>query len=964
MAVSARSLREHMSFARTHSYQSPIFRGNANRESAGAAAGTDDNGVHEVHQSAGISHDFVTAPHSYSEGEHDEMGMPTHGDRPNVVQAELHQSSTDTSTSSSQNSDVFLFPSPNEDSAWSAGKFDRLNADGSVQIVDFEGRSFSVLAQELRPFQQMMDSVELLIGAGSDVSRVLEFDSDPLQMHHEFVPSKLPTHSQPAMNHGNDNRMIDGDLSLRVRDEGDGGDLQSRASSIDISNYRMLEQASLSHKALRSQAQRADSSPLLAAGAIGNASLDAAVVFTDTSEVQTQTLPTPAASESDARRGYTMVSKSERSPPIRRGRGRGRDMQSLSHETARALTVRFEPSDANGGRHDARSQSPAATIGADVRWTANSEAPAVLPSSLDGISGTNAGEEENGGEDETDNLAEIHGQFSNFIREAIDPLAERRCRALLGSFRKDQHGSEHALWINPDGIFQRVKVVGIADPLAGSPRVRISPRFGDFHLARFDEVFHDCPELEYQHVTQVDRGKIPMSMADGLARHMLSVHGERNAGSVNPLHDLVETEMPDQHEMPRDASPPGDEPGGDGDGESVGQSAGGWSRDNSHRGPKPHKFDTRKIDRYMGACEVAPRSDYTKRAAPWARRLMLELKKQTVPPSAWVNCALLCVDDIIAQDYAEEEMKVPGYPSDWELDELQYPPMPRSLNFRIFVKWLIKRHADPSLVELQRERYEQYKQKASQSTFLFNADFNYERQLLHELQLDVYLEDDDVEDASADSFPWNAITEKRDVLMYIGALRFDVKAPVEKWYTETKVLAGVMGNREMLKLLSLKNVQQVAIEFERTRRMHHSFGRNTSSSVPPSPARPLLAITDGRTGRADYRSRHRLNAHTVEDDEEDTSGEQETEHLYQKLVKSGRVEWSRGQIQKLMEEKRCFRCAQVGHRSPECKFDPVDPKSHKFNNLVEIDEFGNDMEILHALYELEEHGHPNGVASQ
>ena len=58
----------------------------------------------------------------------------------------------------------------------------------------------------------------------------------------------------------------------------------------------------------------------------------------------------------------------------------------------------------------------------NVRWTANSEAPAVLPSSLDGISGTNAGEEENGGEDEIDNLAEIHGQFSDFIREAMTRL--------------------------------------------------------------------------------------------------------------------------------------------------------------------------------------------------------------------------------------------------------------------------------------------------------------------------------------------------------------------------------------------------------------------------------------------------------------------------------------------------------------------------------------------------------------
>ena len=55
--------------------------------------------------------------------------------------------------------------------------------------------------------------------------------------------------------------------------------------------------------------------------------------------------------------------------------------------------------------------------------------------------------------------------------------------------------------------------------------------------------------------------------------------------------------------------------------------------------PIPVKFDPSKIVPFMGACEVAPREQYHKRAEPWIRRMLMTLKAQNIPLESHVQCA-------------------------------------------------------------------------------------------------------------------------------------------------------------------------------------------------------------------------------------------------------------------------------------------------------------------------------------
>ena len=92
------------------------------------------------------------------------------------------------------------------------------------------------------------------------------------------------------------------------------------------------------------------------------------------------------------------------------------------------------------------------TEGLGVRWTSETvDGRGLVPTNLFG-------------QDDSCVLA----QFRGFVRQVPDSKVEERCKSLLLALREAQ-GTEYALWVNPLGLFMRVRVMAIVDARSESP---------------------------------------------------------------------------------------------------------------------------------------------------------------------------------------------------------------------------------------------------------------------------------------------------------------------------------------------------------------------------------------------------------------------------------------------------------------------------------------------------------------
>ena len=610
------------------------------------------------------------------------------------------------------------------------------------------------------------------------------------------------------------------------------------------------------------------------------------------------------------------------------------------------------------------------TEGLGVRWTSDTVAGhGLVPTNLFGP-------------DDSCVLA----QFRGFVRQVPDSKVEERCKSLLLALRKAQ-GTEYALWVNPLGLFMRVRVMAIVDARSESPRVRINVRDNECAFATFGELFRDQPDLQYKAYSDVPASERPLSMAVELYKYMQVVDDK-----ARQLDDAAAASSPgvrrelNTSEGSVDGAGETADDGGGGGSEAFGYSPVSNPPGRPSFRPIPIKFDPSKIVPFVGACKIAPREHYHERAEPWIRRMLMTLKAQNIPLENHVQCALLCVDSTaVAQRYQFEEMKRHEYPLTWFYDEGNFPPRPESLNFRHFALWLIRTFTDAAVAEIQRKKFKDLKQGPHESVFVFNDAFNYERRLLRELTLASYLmgavqETSSMWDLSMDTeSPWMLVEDGRDTLRYINALRQPLRDSVSSWHTN-KLVKCQLPSTKRSKPTTLEQVQQAALKFERVARLNSGFPQGAQIGAVTHAVRAPLAITNGSRGpffprrirERDPSPPARLRINNIEsepDEAEDDTGATDLERLYVTMAQEGKVSWSRAQLKLLMDKNLCFKCAKAGHRAPECRNDAVNPKTFRLTHLNELASFDEENEdLFHALLELEDletqGGAENGSASR
>ena len=587
-----------------------------------------------------------------------------------------------------------------------------------------------------------------------------------------------------------------------------------------------------------------------------------------------------------------------------------------------------------------------------------------------------------------DDKCGVLAQFRGFVRQVPDSKVEERCKSLLLALRESQ-GTGYALWVNPRGLFMRVRVMAIVDARSESPRVRINVRDNECAFATFGELFRDQPDLQYQAYSAVPASERPLSMAVELYKYMQVVDDKARqlddaAAASSPG---VRRELNTSEGSVDGAGEPADDGGGGGS-EAFGYSPVSNPPGRPSFRPIQIKFDPSKIVPFMGACKIAPREHYHERAEPWIRRMLMTLKAQNIPLENHVQCALLCVDSTaVAQRYQFEEMKRHEYPPNWFYDEGNFPPRPESLNFRHFAQWLIRTFTDAAVAEIQRKKFKDLKQGPHESVFVFNDAFNYERRLLRELTLASYLmgavqETSPMWDISMDTeSPWMLVEDGRDTLRYINALRKPLRDSVSSWHTNKLVKCQLPSTKRSRRVpITLEQVQQAALNFEKVARLSSAYPQAEQVGAVTHTGRAPLAITNGARGwaAAPFRRRirerdpsppARLRINHIESEpdeaEEIDPGATELERLYVTLAQQGKVSWTRAQLKLLMDRNLCFKCAKAGHRAPECRNDAVNPKTFRITHLNELASFDEENDdLLHALLEFENLEAENGSASR
>jgi hypothetical protein len=106
--------------------------------------------------------------------------------------------------------------------------------------------------------------------------------------------------------------------------------------------------------------------------------------------------------------------------------------------------------------------------------------------------------------------------------------------------------------------------------------------------------------------------------------------------------------------------------------------------------PRPQKFDPRQIRAYTGLNQftIDP-AKYEHQPTTWLRQMHMVLTNQGIPPKYWVTEALKCVSADIKTKYMFEVMRPGTCVGNWELYDLNNPPLPDSLDLaRVFARTL------------------------------------------------------------------------------------------------------------------------------------------------------------------------------------------------------------------------------------------------------------------------------------
>ena len=400
------------------------------------------------------------------------------------------------------------------------------------------------------------------------------------------------------------------------------------------------------------------------------------------------------------------------------------------------------------------------------------------------------------------------------------------------------------------------------------------------------------------------------------------------------------------------------------------------------------KFDATKVRQYAGKNKYSPEEgEYHLQPGLWADRAQQLLHAQGVTADWWVYAALHCVTPNIQRAYITSMMHPRDGRGPWRLfDIIARPPRPESLEYSNFVTWLKHRfRSSTETVSQLKDKLRALKQ-GTMAILDFNEEFNRLLQCIHELQL-VH------GDGYAAQFDPDLLDPERketreDRTTYLNALNPGIGSELRRWSVSESIRASLSnpaltvlpggeasfdaardilahrvqhnGSREP----RLDWLQQAAALLEdHLKDAPRLLGGSPAPAVTgaPSPWRARRAPSPpARQARRLPPPPMRLNALGAAEApelQEVSAGdveETELELLYQKLLREGRVLWTRAQLKKLMSEDRCFKCTQTGHRAPDCPNSTVNPRTFRFTNLVEIINFDEEEESLfNALQEVE-----------
>jgi hypothetical protein len=379
------------------------------------------------------------------------------------------------------------------------------------------------------------------------------------------------------------------------------------------------------------------------------------------------------------------------------------------------------------------------------------------------------------------------------------------------------------------------------------------------------------------------------------------------------------------------------------------------------------------------------------------------LTNQGIPPKSWVTEALKCASADIKTKYMFEVMRPGSCVGNWELYDLNHPPLPDSVDYSVFATWLCLRNQSGTHTVRQIEdmlhTIRQDKMRVNEFNTLFNR-------LVEELHQQRCLTDDNYRSTFAQDnmvmFP--PVRESRETRsLYLAGLNSEIGTELRRLSMQ-QGLQGFLANGPgvLTRLMNsdtpsaassqwmvftcnfksgtheprLQQLQECALLIESTLKdLAFTRAREPPASQTTPERRMLMAPSAPRersifrTHRAPSPAPLRVHALDAQVDlvEEIDDEETDLERLYETMQEGKKVLWTRAQLKKLQSEDRCFKCAQKGHRSPECQNPPANPKTIRFTNLLEVTSYDTeDDALLFALHELNgiDGGAGNGTASQ
>ena len=154
--------------------------------------------------------------------------------------------------------------------------------------------------------------------------------------------------------------------------------------------------------------------------------------------------------------------------------------------------------------------------------------------------------------------------------------------------------------------------------------------------------------------------------------------------------------------------------------------------------------------------------------------MRMVLTNQGIPPKSWVTEALKCVSADIKTKYMFEVMRPGSCVGNWELYDLNHPPLPNSLDYSVFATWLCLSNQSSTHTVRQIEDMLHTIRQDKMRVNEFNTFFN---RLVEELHQQRCLTDDDYRSTFAQNnmvmFP--PVRESRETRsLYLAGLKSEI----------------------------------------------------------------------------------------------------------------------------------------------------------------------------------------------